>query len=291
MKRASPTSLTFVFVYITGRISADQMSQIVTVPVPAIKLIFRYSSSIVDLLELWPAFSDMIYKPQSICEELTSKLRPVPYNSKCAVGCVLEFTMHQLKQNPQLIGKPGNYWDVEYPQHEVRNGMLWKEHVRRWLEGTGHAQDDFSESAFVRIQLTNDDEATAQALQRDLLALEPPMHVRIVDAGDRRQFDDLKHFFDSNARGGGLSYSMSGAASPGGGDGKNVTTTREVFILTHAKSLPHTRLEVLVSRCAARGTKLILLVAEASASISRFRVFKDPRAPPTWIRVPQVQAC
>ncbi len=265
------------------------MSQIVTVPVPAIKLIFRYSSSIVDLLELWPAFSDMIYKPQSICEELTSKLRPVPYTSKCAVGCVLEFTMHQLKLNPQLIREPGKFWDIEYPQLAVGNGMLWKDHVRTWLQGTGHAQDDFSESAFVRIQLTNDDEATAQALQTFLLALEPPMDVRVVDASDRRQFDDLKHFFDSNARGGGLSYSNSGAApSPGVSDGKNVTATREVFILTHAKSLPHTRLEVLVSRCAARGTKLILLVAEASASISRFRVFKDPRAPPTWIRVPQV---
>jgi len=41
LKQASPTSLTFVFVYITGRISADQMKRIVEVPVPAIKLVIR----------------------------------------------------------------------------------------------------------------------------------------------------------------------------------------------------------------------------------------------------------
>ena len=144
------------------------------------------------------------------------------------------------------------------------------------------------ESAFVRILLTADDKATAKELVRFLTAdMEPRVVVRVVDAGDRSKFDDLKHFVDSTPASESLSYSN--AITSTGKLGEEIVSsvpTREIVILSRASFLPHARLEVLVSRCAKRGTRLILLVAEATSNMSRFRVFKDSRAPPIWIRVP-----
>jgi hypothetical protein len=290
LKRASPTSLTFVFVYITGRISADQMSQIVTVPVPAIKLIFRYSSSIVDLLELIPTISDLVHKPKSILEELSGKLRPVPYSRNSAVGSVVEFTMSKLKMDPCLIStcrdKDGRpiFWDGDGPEQAVAEASQWRLNVQKWLQAKTEG-----ESAFVRILVTTDDKATVKALSSFLESNVERVKVRVVDAGDPSKFDDLKQFMDSTPAT--LHYSdrhsAMGLSSTALGEGEtNVLPPREIFILSRASFLPHARLEVLVSRCAKRGTRLLLLVAEATSSMSRFRMFKDPRAPPVWIRVP-----
>ena len=290
LKRASPTSLTFVFVYITGRISADQMSQIVTVPVPAIKLIFRYSSSIVDLLELIPTISDLVYKPKTILEELSGKLRPVQYSSNSAVGSVVEFTMSKLKKDPSLIsncqeeGDGFGFWDGDGPEQAVAEASQWRLNVQKWLQ-----EKSQGESAFVRILVTTDDKATVKALSSFLKTNMQRVEVRVVDAGDPQKFDDLKHFLESTPTT--LHYSdrvpapVSSATAHAEVDA-SVLPPREIFILSRASFLPHARLEVLVSRCAKKGTRLLLLVAEATSSMSRFRMFKDPRAPPVWIRVP-----
>ena len=282
LKQASPTSLTFIFVYITGRISADQMKRIVEVPVPAIKLIFQYSSSIVDLLELTPSIDESIYKPASICEALVGKLRPVSYSKKSAVGCVLEHTMRRLRAQPDLISQPGMFWDAAGPERTVADGSKWLPNIKEWL-GAGSVD---AESAFVRILLTSDDMATARSLEIFLSTnMEAPVNVRVVDAGDRLKFDGLRDFVESKTTTASLSYST--FKPPADSDAKSKPTpTREIVVLSRASFLGHDRLMVLVSRCAQRGTKLILLVSEATSSISRFRVFKVDRAPPIWIRVP-----
>jgi hypothetical protein len=102
------------------------------------------------------------------------------------------------------------------------------------------------------------------------------VEVRVVDAGDPTKFDDIKHFVDNTPTVASLSYSKT-VSSASEGEDKYCRLVRYLF--SHV-------LRVLVSRCTKRGTRLLPLVAEATSIISRFRMFKDPRAPPVWIRVP-----
>ncbi len=284
LERARPTSLTFVFVYITGRISPDQMSLIVTSTVSAIKLIIRYSSSIVDLLELIPTISDHIYKPKTIEDELSGKLRPVPYSCKSAVGCVVEYTMRKLSMDPSRISSsrdeaqnPAGFWDGECPEQAVEEALQWRRNVQQWL------QKNEGESIFVRILVTTDDDITEEALSSFLkTSKEPLVEVRVVDAGNSSQFHKLKHFVDSTPNTVSVSYSKTVSSAEADEEKSKVLLPREVFILKRASFLPPKRLEELVSRCTKRGTRLLLLVTEATSSISRFRV----TAAPVWIRVP-----
>jgi len=190
--------------------------------------------------------------------------------------------MTRLRAHPELLSTPGVFWEVDGPEQDVVEALHWQLNLKKWLE----AENQESESAFVRILITSDDKATARSLQ-DFLAtdMEPPVNVRVVDAGDRLKFDGLRDFVESKTTTASLSYSLLKPSAESDAKSKPALT-REIVVLSRASFLGHARLEVLVSRCAARGTKLILLVSEATSSISRFRVFKDARAPPTWIRVP-----
>jgi len=190
--------------------------------------------------------------------------------------------MRRLRAEPQLLAQPGKFWDKDGPEQDVAEASQWQLNLKKWLE-SGNAE---SESAFVRILITSDDKATAKSLQ-DFLGtdMEPPVTVRVVDAGDRLKFDGLRDFVESKTTTASLSYSMLKPSAESDAKSKP-SPTRDVVVLSRASFLGHARLEVLVSRCAERGTKLILLVSEATSGISRFRVFKDARAPPAWIRVP-----
>jgi hypothetical protein len=294
LKRARPTSLTFVFVYITGRISAEQMRSIVNEPVSAIKLIFRYSSSIVDLLELIPTISDHVYKPKTIEDELSGKLRPVPYSCKSAVGCVVDYTMNKLSMEPSRISysrdeaeHPAGYWEGDGPEQEVEEALQWRLNVQQWLQ-----EKNQGESTFVRILVTTDDDMTQEALSSFLkTSMEPRVEVRVVDAGDssksdKLEFDKLKDLVDSTPTTASISYSKTVSSASEGEEKSKVLPPRVVFILKRASFLPQRRLEELVSRCTRRGTWLLLLVTEATSSISRFRLWKDPKGTHVWIRVP-----
>ncbi len=289
LKRASPTSLTFVIVKITGRISREQLQSILK-PMPAIKLIFSYSSSIVDQLELMTTFSDVIHWPDSIKDEKEGKLRPFPYSSKSAVGSVVEHTQALLSENPELISSPGKFWDDDVPVRAVEEASQWKDNIKQWLKQSQYEEQSCAESdsRFVRILITPDEKATAEELTVFLEKMEPPTPtVTLVDAGERSKFDDLKNFFDSKSPAASFSYSNSVPSANGMVDRKShISTTSEVFILSSASFLCPRRLEMLISKCSSSGTKLLLLVAEAKSSMSRFRVEFEDSTFGVRIRVP-----
>ena len=291
LKRASPAALTFVFVYITGRISADQINQFVSVPASTLKLIFRCSQSLVNLLDLTPSIRDIIHQPESITHILAGRMQEVNYSAKSAVGAMVLFNAERLSEDPCAIARSGPFWDETYPEDAVRRAARWKEDIQNWVMAP--INDNAGPDEFLRIIVTPDHAITTLQLLQAFDALEPRPVVRTVDAGDRSKVDELKAFVDNRAC---PSFSFSRfretpTPRPPLGEASEIGVMQgasEVFILRRATFLPHARLEVLVSRCYSRRTKLILLSNEAVSSISRFRVFKDsdPSSPPVWVRVP-----
>ena len=288
LKRASPTSLTFIFVHITGRVSADQINHLVAAPASTIKLIFQYSQSLVNLLEMTPSNRDLIHRPESISVTLRGKMRAVPYSPQSAVGAMVLYNSERLASNPREICSSGLYWDADYLNQMIRAAERWKDTLTEWIESP--VEGEAGPAEFLRILVTPDHHITAHELEQCLQAREQPVRLRVVDAGERSKIDELRSFVDSRSAPG-FSFSRMRHADTRPTeqeDGEVAAAQRvsEVFILRNATFLPHARLEVLVSRCCSRRTKLILLVGEASSSISRFRVMKDPSSPPVWVRVP-----
>jgi hypothetical protein len=284
LKRAAPTALTFVFVYITGRISADQINQFVSVPASTIRLIFRYSQSLVSLLDLTPSIRDSIHRPESITDALLGKMQVVAYSAQSAVGAMVTHNTELIARNPTVICGRGPFWDNLYPEALARRAAAWREEIEEWVYSP--VDSDAGPAEFLRIIVAPDHAITAKQLEG---CFQSRMLVQTVDAGERADFDKLKSFVDNRSA---PSFSYSRIRSPvprpprDGAEEGGEQFAAEVFILCRATFLPHSRLEVLVSRCCARRTKLVLLATEATSSISRFRVFKDPGSPPVWVRVP-----
>ncbi len=233
-------------------------------------------------------------------------MRLVSYSEVSAVGCVVNATMDELVKRPTLISQGGEFWDKEYPEKAVRRGSKWLEEVAKWLkEVPGKDQD---ESQFVRIIPTADDKATAERIKNffsddekagtvnDSTACK--FKVYEIDAGKPMKFDDSKgvtHFINTKIGATSMSYAPSRSRLQNEDVDKSsmksrIQATREVYIISRASFLPSAKLEYVVSECAWKKIKLILLVADATFSISRFRVFKEhgttSSVPPVWIRVP-----
>jgi hypothetical protein len=288
LKRASPTSLTFIFVHITGRVSADQINHLVAAPASTIKLIFQYSQSLVNLLDLTPSNRDLIHRPESISVSLKSTMKVVQYTEQSAVGAMILYNSEYLAANPTAVCSSGLFWDTAYLHQMILMAERWKENIIEWINGP--VDGDSGPAEFLRIVVTPDHMITARELEACLSRL---LHVRVIDAGERAKFDELRSFVDSHSTPG---FSFSRMRDSEGisveqeenGEGAMPQRVSDVCILRNATFLPHARLEVLVSRCCFRRIKLILLVSEATSSISRFRVMKDTSSPPVWVRVPIV---
>ncbi len=288
LKRATPTSLTFVFVYITGRISADQINQFVSVPASNIRLIFRYSQSLLSLLDLTPSIRDIIHRPASISEALMGRLQVVAYSTQSAVGAMVTYNTNYIAKDPTAIRSKGLFWDDDYPEKLAKQGAVWKDDIERWV--CTPVDSNAGPAEFLRIIVTPDHAITAKQLESCFFqSQESQFNVQTIDAGDRSDFDELKSFVD-NQNAPSFSYSKvkNRMHLPAHEDVADMELhfTSEILILCRATFLPHARLEILVSRCCSRRIKLILLATEAISSISRFRVFKDASSPPIWIRVP-----
>ena len=250
-------------------------------------------------------------------------MKPERYTTKSAVGCIVKETMDKLVKDPWLISKEGEFWERNFCEKDVEKGANWLHEVDLWLreetrkdqnevdrwlrEETGKDQNE-KESQFVRIIITANDKATAELIKKkfsnddktETNTSSAPIKVLEIDAGHKMKFDDTKgvtHFVNNKIGAPSISYAASG--SPAENDGMQTTSTkariqpaREAYILSRASFLPNSKLEYIVSECAKRKIKLIMLVAEATFSISRFRVFKElgttNLVPPVWIRVPTI---
>eukprot|EP00960_Hanusia_phi_P014676 434294-Hanusia_phi.AAC.1 len=277
LKQANPTSIVFLHVNITGKITADQMNQLIELPAPAFKMIFQHSSSILKLLDFSSSFKDLIYRPESIRDFIDEKFLPISYSRRSAVGSVLNETFDQLCKAPHKLS---SYWCKEVPLKYVVECGWWLEKVREWLQLSVSQTEPMD--SFIRILVCSDHGSTAQQLHENCFE---DVRIRLIDAGNRADFDSLKEFLSENSefqfqeRGGARNVDNHPKAS-------NFTFRCPAIVLSRASFLPQRKLEVLISRCFKFKVKIVLLVTCPLVSLCRFRIYHDNRSPPSWVHAP-----
>eukprot|EP00960_Hanusia_phi_P001531 44290-Hanusia_phi.AAC.1 len=278
LKQANPTSIVFLHVNITGKITADQINQLIELPAPAFKMIFQHSSSILKLLDFSSSFKDLIYRPESIRDSIDQKFLPIPYSRRSAVGSVIHETFDRLCDNPHELSH--SYWCKEVPLQYVVECGRWLEKVKEWLRlpVTQTVQMD----SFIRILVCSDHGKTAEQLHKESCE---DVRIRLIDAGNRADFDSLKEFLSENSefqfqeRSGARNEDNHPKAS-------NVSIRCPAIVLQKASFLPQRKLEVLISRCFKFKVKIVVLVSCPLISLCRFRIYHDSRSPPSWVHAP-----
>jgi len=282
LRTISTASITFIFIYITGRMSAYQVEELVRAAANPIKLIFRHSHSLLSLLELTDV-RDLIERPESLKSGTKAERPCVVYLQDSPVGALVQYTTEEISKKPTALSE-GQYWDRDVPEKRIDCWMQWKDSVVQWLEMEPTDEDKFS--SFVRILVTAEPDVTCASLKEQH---ESRFNAEVVKAGKDMDFHRLKAFLDNEHL---PLQSQPALKGPTGGlprfDAEPDLPKSNVLVLSEAHLLPHSRLEVLVSRCCVQRSKLLLLVNKASSLMSRFRVFEDIGAPPTYTHVPAI---
>eukprot|EP00960_Hanusia_phi_P074430 768239-Hanusia_phi.AAC.2 len=279
LKQANPTSITFLYVNITGKITADQMNQLITLPAPAFKMIFRHSSSILRLLDFSPSFKDLIYRPESIRDSIDQKFLPISFSKQSAVGSALHEIYDRLCKEPHKLRD--KYWCKEIPLEYAIDCGKWLEKVKDWMRSPVSQTE--STDSFIRILVCSDHGWTANQIYESSKA---DIRIRVIDAGNRENFDNLKEFLSESTE---LHFQERGARNEENNH-KVVSSSIKcpAIILSRASFLPQRKLEVLISRCFKFNVKIVMLVTCPLVSLCRFRIFHDNRSPPSWIHAPIV---
>jgi hypothetical protein len=281
LEKAAPTSVTFYFVTITGKISAQQLEMILSKSSQMIKFIIRSSRSILTLLEL-TSNNHLVYRPESINNTMTLGMKVVAYSADKPVGTVVLHTVDLLENNPNMLRHPSVFWNDEYVQNKVESHAAWMHTVSDWVREPVSEDEPLSKcgSKFVLMIITPDHKRAVGYLRKHAGS---SMHIAEMDAGpEGADKNNLRSVLDS------VGNVQKGNQDTQVGDRDDATETQvhEVAVLCNSSHLPQSQLEALVARCCLRRIKLLLLITEATSDISRFRVFPDPRAWPIPIIAP-----
>ena len=271
LQKRLPRSIIFVYVCVTGRLSAEQIQQLITLPSSSMKFIFTNSSSILSVLDSTASSQVSIYVPLSIKEDRMTKLISKRYTRLSAVGLMIHYTTTMLSEDPKILVSSEKVWDDGTCQSLSSSHDNWRTELLQWA-GSNPKHD----SDFAKIVISSDHMSHAQLLRSE----EDSLTWSVFDAGNRDRYQDLKNVLD-------------GSTSFNEMSNDNVSRTsaslqRRVVVLINASYLPQYRLEVILSRCIQNQIKLILLMREAGNSMTRFRISLSPSKPPVWIRLPLI---
>jgi hypothetical protein len=115
--------------------------------------------------------------------QVQGKQERIPYTRSFAVGEALCFLEDQILKDPAALYTEGRFWSAEQPEEVARDLGRWNEKVRDWVLEPGPI--DVLKEGFVRIVVTADHKATAEALERRELWGENNTRIEAIDAGDR----------------------------------------------------------------------------------------------------------
>jgi hypothetical protein len=148
LKKASPTSVTFFFLNIAGKMSAQQLEQLLSTSSQVVKFIIRSSRSLLTLLEL-TSHNHSVYRPDSINSIITGSMRMVPYSDGTCVGAMVLHTSQRLHSEPELLGTEGELWDGVLVEKNVEERVMWTQTVKEWACHYVDPEEEFADK-FIR---------------------------------------------------------------------------------------------------------------------------------------------